>query len=131
MSNSRNINNTNVDNVRRMIARKEGICVPFYATTCDTASIITDFDTFPYPRFFRGKFDSDKPIVLERESGFRNRRDNCYRTVQCKGDDLREYPNHCFEVACSTVFPCDPKDTVHSPLIYQLTPYDTCLNLYR
>ena len=125
------INNRNVENVRRMIKQKEDCSKPFYATACNTSSVITDFDVFPYPRFFRGRYDSDKPIVMEREAGYRNRRDECYRTVQCKGDDLKEYPNHCFEVACSTVFPCNPKDTIHSPLVYELYPYNSCVNIYR
>jgi hypothetical protein len=131
MTESTYINNRNVHKVREMITRKEGTCVPFYATVCNTESVITDFDTFPYPRFFRGRFNSEKPIVMEREAGFRIRDDQCYSVTPCKGCEIEEYPAHCFEVACSTVFPCNPKDTIHSPLVYELYPYKTCINIYR
>jgi hypothetical protein len=131
MSQSTYLNLKNVENVRKMISKKEGTCIPFYATVCNTESVITDMDTHPYPRFFRGRYDSDQPIVAERESGFRVRDDQCYRVTPCTGCEEQEYPSHCFEVACSTVFPCNPKDTIHSPLVYELYPYKTCINIYR
>ena len=30
---------------------------------------VTDMNVFPYNRFFRGKYYSDKPIVFNREAG--------------------------------------------------------------
>ena len=41
-------------------------------------TIHTDMDTFPYPRFYRGKYDSTKAIVFEREAGWEPRKDQCY-----------------------------------------------------
>ena len=127
MSASNVINNNNVNNVRRMIYMKEYSCKPFYATVHNSESVITDYDVFPYPRWFRGVYNSDRPIVAEREAGFRQRDDNCYKTVQCDRDDF-EYPNHCFEVACSTIFPCT-KDTIGRSPLTEI--YKPCINVYR
>jgi hypothetical protein len=131
MTESTYLNLRNVHKVREMITRKEGTCIPFYATVCDSASVIGDFDNFPYARFFRGRYDSTEPIVIEREASFRPRRDSCYRTKPCQECDFTEKPQHCFEVACSTVFPCNPRDVIHSPLVRELYPYKQCINLYR
>lgn len=67
-------------------------------------SINTDINQWPYPRFFRGKASSYEPIIFEREAGY------CpidiipsvlpvYAPVQASS-------NTCFQVPCSTVFPC-------------------------
>ena len=64
-------------------------------------------DHFPYSRFFRGVYYSSDPVVFERESGWRAERDSCYGPANCQRQD--PYPNHCFQSACSTVYPCYPK----------------------
>lgn len=102
------INKENVSNIRQQIERK--MCPePFYATIPETTGAITDFDCFPYKRWFRGDYASDKPIVAEREAGLRQRKDYCYTLNKVKDYDTFVYPNHCFENACSTVHPCYPK----------------------
>jgi len=80
---------------------------PFHATKNYVKTVVTDYDTVPYPRWYRGQVQSDVPIVAEREAGWRPQRNNCYK-LKCKPPD-EEYPNHCFEAACSTVFPCYPQ----------------------
>lgn len=103
------INDRNVHNVRTQIRQKNG-SQPFCATINDAAGVLTDYDTFPYPRWFRGVYDSEKPIVAEREAGWRPRHDNCYRLVEPPTQDIpQQYPNHCFSSACSVVFPCYPE----------------------
>lgn len=82
------INNNNVDRVRKMIYEKEFNCKPFYATIGNSESIVTDYDVFPYPRWFRGVYNSDRPVVAEREAGFRQRNDNCYRNINCDSKDF-------------------------------------------
>lgn len=72
-----NINNINLHNIQEQIKRKKMSC-PFFATTEDSKSVITDYDTFPYPRYFRGDPKSSFPIVAEREAGWRPRHDNSY-----------------------------------------------------
>lgn len=100
------INNANVASVRKQISEKNG-SNPFYGTRNGVESVITDMDHFPYTRFFRGIYKSTEPVVVERESGWRPHRATCYSINYCKDKD--PYPNHCFETACSTVYPCYPK----------------------
>ena len=100
------INQTNVNNVRKQILRKQS-STPYFSTEQNGAGVLTDFDSFPYQRFYRGVPESDKPIVLEREAGWRPRHDNCYKLPPVNNPEV--YPDHCFEVACSTTYPCYPK----------------------
>jgi hypothetical protein len=101
------MNKTNVDAVRQRIAMKNS-GKPVFFTTEDTKSVTTDYDTFPYPRWFRGRYNSSAPIVAEREAGFRQRYDSCYALDDTCEDVNTPYPNHCFEAPCSTVYPCYP-----------------------
>lgn len=97
------INNQNSQNVRDQIAIKKG-SEPYIATIKQSSQVLTDYDTFPYPRWFRGIPQSDHPIVAEREAGWRQRHDTCYavRHPRCH----EKYPDHCFQPPCSTIFPC-------------------------
>jgi hypothetical protein len=101
---SKLINIKNVDNVRKDINRSKHGNLP---TSNLVKEIITDYDTFPYPRWYRGQYNSSEPIIAEREAGYRPREDNCYR----KNNFIVnvEYPTNCFESACSTVYPCYPE----------------------
>jgi len=71
------INDDNVSNIRSQIMMKKG-SDPYYATASQAKSVTTDYDTFPYPRWFRGIPSSTVPIVAEREAGWRPRHDSCY-----------------------------------------------------
>lgn len=99
------INDLNVQNVQRQIAIKKG-CSPYLATVNQASQVVTDYDTFPYPRYFRGVPESTVPIVAEREAVWRPRHDSCYKVLEPPGQ-IR-YPNHCYETACSTTLPCYP-----------------------
>jgi hypothetical protein len=101
------INARNVYNIRSQIAMKKQSC-PYMATIDYSHATLTDQDTFPYPRWFRGDYMSSDPIVAEREAGWRQRVDSCYR-VNAPPEKQTAYPSHCFESACSTVYPCYPK----------------------
>lgn len=102
------INKRNVDNVRTQILKKKGD-KPYHATINTASSVLTDYDTVPYPRWFRGVPDSFLPVVAEREAGYRVRYDNCYKLSESPHiHEHTPYPNHCFEAACSTVYPCYP-----------------------
>jgi hypothetical protein len=100
---SNSINTQNIQHVREQIARKKGDN-PYLATIEQSAQVLTDYDTFPYPRWFRGIPQFVNPIVAEREAGWRTRHDTCYE-VRHPPCHMR-YPDHCFQPACSTVFPC-------------------------
>ena len=98
----------NIRNVSSEINTKKSN-EPYFATANMVTEVITDYDTFPYPRWYRGVPTSDIPIVAEREAGWRKRNDDCYKISCPKCINPTKYPQHCFETACSTVFPCYPK----------------------
>ena len=97
------ITDKNIKSVMKQINLKKGY-QPYFGTKQDTRSVITDIDHFPYTRFFRGVYHSSEPVVFEREAGWRPTRNSCYEQENCNYE--LPYPNHCFENACSTVFPC-------------------------
>ena len=103
---TQNINSSNVNHVREQIAKKSGF-LPYLATKKEASNIITDYDVFPYPRYFRGVPTSSVPIVAEREAGWRPRHDDCYKVLQ--PPSKINYPNHCYQAACSTTYPCYPE----------------------
>ena len=103
-----NINQRNIAHIRDQINQKKGD-QPYWATYGQSSAVITDQDTFPYPRWYRGVPESSAPVVAEREAGWRFRHDSCYRTQPPPGAIKSDYPNHCFEMPCSTVYPCYPE----------------------
>ena len=90
-------------NIRDQIMKKLDYSHPYYATNRTVGDTVTDFDDFPYKRWYRGRYDIDKPVIIEREAGYRYVEKNCNVT---KADIKGEYPKHCFESACTTVYPC-------------------------
>ena len=98
------INRNNREYVDRLTGKKQDT-KPIYASR---TPVLTDMDSFPYPRYFRGDYKSGEPIVMEREAGWRKREDNCYKVVLHEPIEHGEYPNHCFQTAPSTVYPCYP-----------------------
>lgn len=101
------INAYNVHNIREQINMKKSP-YPYLATIEQSAQVLTDYDTFPYPRWYRGVPQSSKPIVAEREAGWRPRHDDCYKVLDPKQESDKLYPDHCFETSCSLVVPCRP-----------------------
>lgn len=101
--NSEIINEINANNIAvlKMCKNRD---VPYYATTSTAASVLTDYDQFPYHRWFRGQYKSSKPIVAEREAGWRMRTND--HNVSNHTKNQQDYPHHCFEAPCSTVYPC-------------------------
>ena len=76
---SKFLTDNNVMNVREQINKKKGMN-PYFATADDVVGVVTDQDVFPYQRMFRGVPESSVPIVYERESGWRDRHDDAYRS---------------------------------------------------
>ena len=102
------INDANISSIRHQIALKKSN-IPHFGTSNQVSSIITDMDHFPYTRYFRGVHNSAEPVVFEREAGWRPTHDPCYKGSCDKSEENPSYPSHCFEAACSTVYPCYPK----------------------
>jgi len=97
----------NVDFVREQIANKMNYNIPYYASNSLVTNSVTDMDHFPYNRFYRGIPTSDKPVVLDREAGFRELHNTAYNPNIIL--PLQDPPSLCWEAACSTVYPCYPE----------------------
>jgi len=95
----------NQQQVHFEILKKNQYGKSFYATNRTVEKVETDRDNFPYDRYYRGVYQNPAPVILEREAGYRFVENNCYKTVT---DFKKEYPEHCFQSACSTVYPCYP-----------------------
>jgi len=119
------IDDANITSIRNQILLKKGYA-PFFSTIDNAESVVTDFDHFPYTRFYRGVYHSSKPIVIEREAGWRPTQNQCYKGGGCNEKD--PYPNHCFESGCSTTFPCHTKLTLGKKLDSKT---DSCVIHYR
>lgn len=104
--------------IKNQIYQKQQLS-PYFGTINDAEKILTDFDHFPYTRFYRGEYSSSDPIVIEREAGWRPQKNKCY-TSNCRTEPLI-YTNNCFETACSTVLPCYQKQEINN----------NCIVLYR
>ncbi len=123
------VNNSNVKAVQQQILMKLGPN-PFYSTMEQGGAVLTDFDTFPYPRFYRGVYNSSEPGVIEREAGFRQREDNCYKLNLQPMEDDYTTANYCFQAPCSTVYPCYPTQPSESG--FSLTSLNReCIPIYR
>lgn len=104
MMTSDEINQANKNFVSNMIANKLG-SNPYYSSGPSTK---TDVDMFPYMRNFRGEFASDNAIIAERQAGWTPRKNKLYYNPVVK-ENVVYYPNHCFQAAPSTTYPCYPE----------------------
>lgn len=107
--NFENINSRNINNIRYQIDLKKKN-KPYYSTNFNNKNVLTDYDTFPYPRYFRGDFNSDVPIIAEREAGWRPRNEECYNNYYKRANTQNIHHNitnplHYFQPPCSTVYP--------------------------
>jgi len=84
---------------------------PYFANNQTILNTVTDYDHFPYSRWFRGVSYYPEPIVAEREAGYRKLENSCYNVNRPR--QRQEEISHCFEPACSTIFPCVPKASSH------------------
>lgn len=94
----------NIGNVKEQISRKKED-KPYIATS--EQQVLTDYDIFPYTRFYRGIPTSSEPIIADREAGWRPINQERYK--KDIPEDASTKPNLCFQAACSTSRPCYPK----------------------
>lgn len=104
------LNQNNIENVRRMIARKQ-MSTPYISTVQEASSILTDMDHHPYGRYYRGVPEYSEPIFFEREAGWRIVNNECYSGEPQFSKEYALPPVHCFQVPCSTVLPCHCEST--------------------
>jgi len=100
------ITSRNISFIRKQINQKNQ-SIPYYAFQDTVTNITEDLDHFPYTRFYRGKAKSSTPTVFEREAGYRQQREKCYKPL-IEVNPIPK-PTHCFEGACSVVYPCYPQ----------------------
>jgi hypothetical protein len=72
-----------------------------YFSNYSSYHVMNDHDSFPYPKFYRGRADSNEPIVYERVAGWTPR-----KIPQPLPPITTTKPNYCFQAPCSTVYPC-------------------------
>ncbi len=95
----------NISNVKEQIAKKKEN-KPYIATS--EQQVLTDYDIFPYTRYYRGVSTSSEPIIADREAGWRPINHERYKK-DIIPDHVSTKPNICFQAACSTFRPCHPK----------------------
>jgi len=115
----------NIQIIQNQISKKKQ-SIPYYGTNNDLNNVITDYDHFPYTRFYRGSYMSPDPIVSEREAGYRPVKNECYASNGCYTKPI--YPKHCFQSGCSVVYPCNVTDSKYDKNI-QLN--NECILEYR
>ena len=128
--NTNDINRINVENIRYQIHQKKN-CEPFYATYNDGSGVLTDQDNFPYTRFFRGVPTSSKPIVFEREAGWRPIYNSCYKNNQNPKTTITDRHDNCFQYPCSTVVPCYTDYKYTNADFTNILSNNACVNVYR
>lgn len=96
--------------VRKEIKEKTHSHQSYYATNDTVKNVVTDFDNFPYIRFYRGVYGYPDPVIMEREAGFRKIKNLSGPQDYGVFGDERNDPRFCWENACSTTLPCRPKD---------------------
>lgn len=84
-------------------------------------NVMTDRYDFPYPYFWRGDYRVPYPIIDEREAGYAPRRERWPAPPTVPTEGCFYYPNHCFQGAPSTQYPCYPECT--DPYIPDDNPY--------
>jgi len=128
---SKTVNDINYSNIQKQIMKKKGSS-PYFATIADASSVLTDYDVFPYNRWFRGVAQSTKPIVAEREAGWRPIHNNCYDVQYPSNYKEDQYPNHCIQGSCSTIYPCNPaQDGYFNKTAKDISINNSCIVKYR
>ena len=97
--------NQNINFIRKQISEKIK-SQPYFAYENTIKHSVNDMDHFPYNRYYRGEYWRTKPVIFEREAGYRERHDICYKPM-FKSIPSKK-PRHCFEAPCSIVYPCYP-----------------------
>lgn len=95
-----------MDTLRAAIAHKLDYSTPYYGKLGDVVRSPTDFDNFPYNRFFRSVYNDPDPTVYERRAGYRVLENKLYKCPPAGGDTF--VPDLCFQPAATTTYPCYP-----------------------
>ena len=117
----------NIRNIQDQINLKKR-STPYYATLKTGNEVVTDYDIWPYTRWYRGIPESPFPVVADRQAGWRNPAKGQY----IKPPVVKTKPSpHCFQAACSVVYPCSSKLIAHDMEAGSATTsaYDDTINI--
>ncbi len=95
-----------MDYIERQIQRKLDYNTPYYGKLGDVMQTETDFDNFPYNRFYRSVYDSTKPGIYDRKAGYRVLETAKYACPQKPLDTF--VPDLTFSAPGSTTYPAYP-----------------------
>lgn len=90
-------------NLQTQIELKQNIAKPFFATQNTIGSVISEYNVFPFNRWYKGNAYSTEPIVDDRNAGWRVAK-------HPKMESPNVYPftqKTTFEPPCTTQFPIE------------------------
>ena len=98
------INEHSAEFIKQMIMRKNS-SEPMTVSNTAVQNVITDMDqdSVRYNRRFRGVYTSSEPVIFEREAGWREPNNSCYKVQKCFGKSIE--PDIVFSVPCTTILP--------------------------
>jgi hypothetical protein len=92
----------NIQNIKNQIFIKNNSQNTYYATTMNNKNVITEYDHFPYTRFWKGIPKSSHNYVDSREAGWNRREDKCYKG--CGVSQEMFPPQVCFQYTYAPQF---------------------------
>jgi len=81
-----------------------------WGTGSEILKSVTEYDSFPYKRWFRGQPDNPEPVVHPRIAGWYPRQDGAYTPNIQAWNEYDEKPRHCFQGPCTLKLPSTTKD---------------------
>lgn len=88
-------------NIQTQIELKRNLSKPYYATQGIVGDVISEYNVFPFNRWYKGQAFSTLPIVDERNAGWRIAQSPQLEQINEKSMTK----NMSFEAPCSTIFP--------------------------
>ena len=106
----------NYENIRKQIQLKKNSQNTYYSTVQNNNNVLTEYDNFPFNRFWKGVPTSEYSFVDGREAGWRVRDDSCYKGG-CAYENIPK-PNICFQYSY-TQPPCADTNTGQPVISYR------------
>lgn len=102
--------------LKHMIEKKLDYNEPVHGKLGSVILAETDFDNFPYNRYYRSIYNDPNPHVYDRPTGYKVLTNSIYECP--KGAPDTYVPDNCFSASGTTVYPCYP------PYFYQYAETD-------
>lgn len=115
--------------ILHMTAKKSEVDSDYTPVT--NSHVMTDNDSFPYTRAWRGIHDSEEPIFWGRRAGWRPQQVQAYNKTDCGYTTVSPRTDYCWQIPCSTVLPCHRKNYLCDSYDRNLLINTIPLNEYR